>query len=98
MPGHGALTDKSGIREFRDYLAYVRDESRKCYDKGMDFIQAADAISLKPWAHFAEDERMYINTYACYREFGATPPNEKPDILRMLDLMGQKHFRKHGAH
>jgi hypothetical protein len=96
VPGHGALTDKSGVREFRDYLTYVRDESKKCYDKGMDYIQAADAISLKPWAHFAEDERMYINTFACYREFGAKDLG-KPDILKMLELMGKKHFRKHEA-
>jgi hypothetical protein len=27
VPGHGALTDKNGI-QIRDYLAYVRDESR----------------------------------------------------------------------
>ena len=95
VPGHGAITDKGGIREFRDYLEYVRAESRKCYDQGMDFVQAADQISLDPWAHFAEDERMYINVYACYREFrGAADPKEKPDILRMLELMGQKHFRK----
>ena len=98
VPGHGALTDPGCIREFRDYLIYVRDESRKCFDAGMNFIEAADRISLDRWAHFAEDERMYINVYACYREFGAIDPNEKPDILRMLELMGQKHFRKSGGH
>lgn len=96
VPGHGALTDKSCIREFRDYLAYVHAESRKCFDAGMGFVEAADAISLDPWAHYAEDERMVINVYACYREFGAADPNEKPDILRMLELMGERHFRKPG--
>jgi hypothetical protein len=62
----------------------------------MDFVQAADAISLDPWAHFAEDERMYINVYAAYRELGgdAPQPGEKPDILRMLELMGRRHYRK----
>lgn len=97
VPGHGALTDQSGIREFRDYLAYVRAEARKCFDAGMSFVQAADAISLDPWAHFAEDERMYINVYACYREFGAKDAGGTPDILRMLELMGGKHFRKQEA-
>jgi hypothetical protein len=72
----------------------VHAESRKCYDEGLDFEQAAEKISLDPWAHFAEDERMYINTYACYREFGAKESAQKPDILTMLELMGQKHFRK----
>src|SRR5437762_1423587 len=61
VPGHGAMTDKSGIREFRDYLSYVRAESRKCFDEGLSFEEAADRISLDPWAHFAEDERMYVN-------------------------------------
>ena len=50
---------------------YVLDESRRCAEKGMSFVEAAEAISLDPWAHFAEDERMYINTYAAYRELGA---------------------------
>ena len=96
VPGHGAMTGKGGIREFRDYLSYVFAESRKCYEAGMDFVQAADAISLDPWAHFAEDERMYINVYAAYRELGgdAPQPGEKPDILRMLELMGRRHYRK----
>jgi cyclase len=41
VPGHGALTDKAGIRELRSYLAYVLDESRKCVAKGMNYIEAA---------------------------------------------------------
>jgi hypothetical protein len=60
----------------------------------MSFEQAAEAISLDPWAHYTEDERMYINVYACYREFGNVR-EDKPDILRMLELMGRYHFRKH---
>ncbi len=96
VPGHGAITDKSGIREFRDYLAYVLAQSRRCHEAGMDFVTAADAISLDPWAHYAEDERLVLNVYACYRELGAIPADEKPDILRMLALMGERHYRKHG--
>ena len=92
VPGHGALTDKGGIREFRDYLRYVLAESRKCFDKGLSFEQAADQISLDPWAHFAESERMYINVYAAYREFRGQHPAEKPDMMRMLGLMGERHF------
>lgn len=96
VPGHGAITDKSGIREFRDYLAYVLEQSRRCHEAGMDFVQAADAISLDRWAHYAEDERLVLNVFACYRELGAIPAGEKPDILRMLALMGERHYRKHG--
>ncbi len=96
VPGHGAMMDKAGIREFRDYLVYVFTESKKCYEKGMDFVEAADSISLDPWVHFAEDERMYINVFAAYREFrgAVSHPGEKADVLRMLELMGLKHYRK----
>jgi glyoxylase-like metal-dependent hydrolase (beta-lactamase superfamily II) len=94
VPGHGAMTDKSGIREFRDYLAYVLAESRKCFDEGLTFEQAAERISLDPWAHFAEDERMYVNVYACYREFKNMAAAEKPDVIGMLGLMGKRHFAK----
>jgi glyoxylase-like metal-dependent hydrolase (beta-lactamase superfamily II) len=96
VPGHGAMTDKGGIREFRDYLAYILVESRKCYDQGMSFEDAADRISLDPWAHFAESERMYINVYAAYREFRGQNPAQKPDMVGMLRLMGERHFGLRG--
>jgi cyclase len=29
VPGHGPITDKSSVRALKNYLEYVRDESRK---------------------------------------------------------------------
>ena len=94
VPGHGALTDKSGIREQRDYLAYLMAESKKCYDAGMSFEQAAERMSLDRWAGYAEDERMYINVYACYREL-SNGAMDRPDIGKMYELMGKRHFSQH---
>jgi len=93
VPGHGAITDKGGIREQRDYLAYLMAQSRKCYDEGMSFELAAERIALDRWAHYAEDERMYVNVYACYREL-SDGTMERPDIQTMYTLMGQRHFGK----
>lgn len=93
VPGHGAITGKGGIREQRDYLAYLMGEARKCYDQGMSFEQAAERIALDRWAHYAEDERMYVNVSACYREF-AGGAMERPDIQAMYTLMGKRHFGK----
>lgn len=95
VPGHGAIMDKNGIREFRDYLAYVLSESRKCYDKGMSFEQATRSISLDPWAHFAEEERMYANVYAAYLEIkGGPDPDQDFNAVRfrLLGLMGEWRF------
>ena len=35
VPGHGPITDKSGVRALKHYLEYTYAESRKRYDAGM---------------------------------------------------------------
>jgi hypothetical protein len=54
-------------------------------------------MSLDRWAHLAEDERMYVNVFACYRELGGmTGP--KPNFEQMYQLMAKKHFSKQAGH
>jgi glyoxylase-like metal-dependent hydrolase (beta-lactamase superfamily II) len=93
VPGHGPITDKAGVRHFRDYLVYLLAESRKSHEAGMSFEQATDKISnsLGSWASWGEVERLCVNVYACYREIiGESMP--KPNVLEMLALMGKRHF------
>ena len=96
VPGHGPITDKSGIRELRDYLVYLLAESRKCYDAGLTFQQAADAHLARPLRNWSEEERIYVNVHACYREFAGASA-ERPDVMEMLALMGERHFRNQAA-
>jgi glyoxylase-like metal-dependent hydrolase (beta-lactamase superfamily II) len=70
VPGHGPITDKSGVRALKHYLEYVRDESRKRFDAGMDYEEAARDIALDTFADWTDPERIVVNVYACYREFG----------------------------
>jgi glyoxylase-like metal-dependent hydrolase (beta-lactamase superfamily II) len=97
VPGHGPMTDKAGIREFRDYLIYIFEQSRICHANGMTFEQAADHMSMDRWAHLAEDERMYVNVFACYRELGGMQ-GPKPNFEQMYQLMAKKHFSKQAGH
>ena len=69
VPGHGPITDKSGVRALKRYLEYVRDESRKRFDAGMDYEEAARDIALDAFADWTDPERIVVNVYACYREF-----------------------------
>lgn len=93
VPGHGPITDKSGVREFRDYLVYLLAESRRCHEAGMSFEQAVDAISMDRWAAWGEEERLCVNVYACYREVsGDTLP--RPNVMDMLALMGRRHYAR----
>lgn len=101
VPGHGPITDKHGVREMRDYLAYLLAEARKCRDAGMSFEQAADSIGLDRWTHWGEEERIYVNVHACYRELAADARSteEMSTRLALLELMGKRYFaRKQAIH
>ncbi len=71
VPGHGPITDKAGVRRFRGYLVYIRDEARKRFDAGLDPEEAARDISLDPYSDWLDSERLVANVAALYREFGA---------------------------
>jgi glyoxylase-like metal-dependent hydrolase (beta-lactamase superfamily II) len=69
VPGHGPITDKAGIRTVRDYLVYVRDESRKRYDAGMSVEEALQDIALREWSDWGGWERIVVNVDYFYRQF-----------------------------
>jgi len=98
VPGHGPITDKSGVRELKHYLQYIQVEARKRYDLGMTLEQAVDDISLKEFGSWSDPERIYVNIYSLYKEFsGDTSP---PDTLRLFTLMAryEEHQRQlHGG-
>lgn len=69
VPGHGPITNKSGVRALKHYLTYVRDESRKRFDAGMSYEDAARDIILDAFSDWTDPERIVVNVHACYREF-----------------------------
>jgi cyclase len=85
VPGHGPLTDKSGVLPVRDYLVYVRDETRIRYDAGLSQEEAVQDIALKDYATWAGWERIVVNVDYFYRQFS----NDKtkryfPDYLEAM--------------
>ena len=87
VPGHGPLTDKAGVTEVRDYLAYVQTEARKRYDAGMSAMEAAQDIALDDYSSWGDAERIIVNVSTLYREFsGDTTP---PDIVGLFGQMAQ---------
>ncbi len=70
VPGHGPITNKNGVRALKRYLEYVRDESRKRFDAGIGYEEAARDIALDAFSDWTDPERIIVNVYACYREFG----------------------------
>jgi cyclase len=87
VPGHGPLTDIKGALAVRDYLVYVRDETRKRFDAGLTAREAALDIKLGDFSAWLDSERIAVNVHTLYREFGdqSTPPGP----LEMFELMAE---------
>ena len=90
VPGHGPLTDKAGVREVADYLAYIAGEARRRFDAGMNAEDAARDIGLGRYATWKDAERIAVNVDTLYREFAGDP--SPPDAIRLFGLMGQLYY------
>jgi cyclase len=71
VPGHGPITDKNAVREFRAYLEFIATAARKRYDAGIGVEEAARDIACEAYKDWLDAERMVINVACLYREFSA---------------------------
>src|SRR5919198_771604 len=85
VPGHGPVTDASGVHDVKRYLSYVHDQARARFDAGMDAEQAAHDIDLSDFSGWGDPERIAVNVEAVYRELdpGRDPPARPELFLRM---------------
>jgi glyoxylase-like metal-dependent hydrolase (beta-lactamase superfamily II) len=87
VPGHGPLTDLSGIRETLGYLEWLTDEARARYEAGLTVEQAAREISHESYRAWLDAERIYVNVHSLYREFAGEP--DLPEVLELLAGMAR---------
>ena len=87
VPGHGPVTDKSGARSVREYLAYIRDEARVRFDAGLSAADTARDIPLADYAAWSDPERIAVNVDTLYREFSGS--EERTQILDLFTLMAE---------
>jgi len=87
VPGHGPITDLSGIRETLEYLEWLTAEARARYDAGLTVEQAAREISLEAYRAWLDAERVFVNVHTLYREFAGDP--DPPEILELFAGMAR---------
>jgi cyclase len=85
VPGHGPVTDKSGVAEVRDYLTFVDAEARARHDSGMNADEAARDISLGEFASLTEPGRLAVTVEAIYRELEPSQPGA--DVIELFRRM-----------
>ena len=87
VPGHGPITDKSGVRKVCQYLEYVREQAKLRYDAGMDAWEAAQDIALSEYSAWSEPERIAVNVDSLYREFAND--DTRTDVVELFRRMGE---------
>jgi cyclase len=85
VPGHGPITDASGVKSVRAYLRYIDQEARKRFDAGLGVAEAALDIALGDYASWGDSERIVANVDALYREYrGDTTPADVPQLFELM--------------
>ncbi|MBA2609734.1 MAG: MBL fold metallo-hydrolase, partial [Actinobacteria bacterium] len=87
VPGHGPVTDTTGVRETRDYLAFLRDEVTQRFDAGMTYIDAARDIDLGRFADLGESGRIVVNAHNIYRDLD--PSRATADVMTLFSQMAE---------
>jgi hypothetical protein len=87
VPGHGPLTDLSGIREMLDYLEWLTAGTSARYDARLTVEQAAMAISIEAYRAWLDAERVFPNVHTLYRDFAGDP--NPPEILELFAGMAR---------
>jgi glyoxylase-like metal-dependent hydrolase (beta-lactamase superfamily II) len=85
VPGHGPVTDPEGVRETRDYLAFLRDEVQQRFDAGMDYLSAALDIELGAFDDLGEKGRIVVNVHNMYRSLD--PSRATADVMTLFTQM-----------
>jgi glyoxylase-like metal-dependent hydrolase (beta-lactamase superfamily II) len=97
VPGHGPISGVEGPREMKQYLEYVRAESRRFYDAGLSTLDAAKRIDLGPYADWTEPERLLFNVERAYREFRGEPYDAPIDVTTLFRGMHELASRRQEA-
>jgi cyclase len=81
VPGHGPVTDGSGVREVQRYLRYVHGQARERFDAGMDAEAAANDIEIGDFRDWGDPERIVVNVATVYHELDPSQPAPGPPEL-----------------
>ena len=88
VPGHGPITDKTGVKRMQDYLVYVDAQARKRHAAGMNSWDAAQDIALESFGAWEDPERIAVTVDTIYREINADTSHRNMTELfgRMMQL------------
>jgi glyoxylase-like metal-dependent hydrolase (beta-lactamase superfamily II) len=92
VPGHGPLTDRTGIVAVRDYLSFVDGAATARHSAGMDAFDAARDIGRElgldeRFGEWGEFGRIAVNVETVYRTLD--PGHVTPDVVEQFRRMAE---------
>ncbi|MFN0092098.1 MAG: MBL fold metallo-hydrolase [Acidimicrobiales bacterium] len=87
VPGHGPLTDASGVEACKRYFEFVHREASARHASGMALEDAVFDIDLGEFAELGDSERLAINVAAAYKELD--PSWAVPARMELFGLMAR---------
>jgi len=93
VPGHGPISSKQEVRALRSYLTELRDEARKRYDAGLDWVAASEEIVADFFNDWIDRERVFINVNTLYREFDGN--NRPPSAMKVFAEMAKWYWAEY---
>jgi len=99
VPGHGQITDKSGVQQVKDYWEYVDTQVRRRHNAGLSARDAAYDIALsddfikQPFARWNSPERMMTNVHTLYRHLQKRI--DHPEIFELINIMCKQALLAH---
>jgi cyclase len=91
VPGHGPITDKTGVVQVRDYLTFLVAEATARHEAGMSAWDAAQDITLGAFGDWGEFGRVVVNVEAVYREL--EPEYVPAGIVELFQRMAELEGR-----
>ena len=93
VPGHGPVTDQSGVRDVQRYLRYIHDEAARRFEAGLDAEAAADDIDIADFRDWGDPERIVVNVATVYRELDPTlPPASPAELFAQMGRWSARHL------
>lgn len=92
VPGHGPLTDGTGVAAVADYLRYVYSEAVARHEAGFTVFEAARDIELGHYEDWLDWERIVINVDSIYRELH--PDREPTHLVDLFRQMAELKLHK----
>ena len=85
VPGHGAVSDKACVRGLRDYFVHIQSETKKCFDAGLTWQEAAYEVGYANFDSWLDRERVVANVATIYRDLSGGKVNPaQEDVLREM--------------